>query len=78
MERGLDSCSTSQSFSGGERTSVAFILLLFAVFFSCAEFVYYAKRVNWGVHTLSKHLSIPHIGENRMCEVSNNSMHCFY
>lgn len=46
--------------------------------FFFGEIVYYTKCMNWGIHTLSDHLSIPHIGEKCMCEVSNNRMHCLY
>lgn len=71
MERGFR--FISQSFSGGETTLVVFISLPFF-----GEIVYYTKCMNWGIHTLSDHLSIPHIGEKCMCEVSNNRMHCLY
>lgn len=42
------------------------------------KIVYYTKCVNWDIHTLSDHLSIPHIGENCTCEVRNKRKHCFY
>lgn len=64
----LDSCIISQSFSGGETTSAAFNSL---PFFS-------PKCVKRDIHTLAHHASIPRIGENRMCEVSNNSVHCLW
>lgn len=65
MEReALESCTISQSFSEGETTSAAFNSL--------------PKRVKWDAHTSAHHASIPRIGENRMCEVSNNSMHCLW
>lgn len=50
--------------------------LFLSLFFG--EIVYYTKCMDWGIHTLSDHLSIPHIGEKCMCEVSNNRIHCLY
>ncbi len=60
------------------RKSIICSQLCSFLFLFSAGFVYYTECVNWGVRTSSNHSSIPHEGENCMCEESNNSMHCFY
>lgn len=70
MERGWIH-ALPQSHSVEEKEHDVFISFSFPF---GGEFVCHTKCVNWATHTLS----IPYIGENCMCEVSNSSMHCFY